>query len=61
MLLPTHYQLLILSIKKNDKFKIINDTISFDGKNLKKDDIENIVKGLFYPDLPCSYFFIKDR
>ena len=61
MLLSTHYQLLLLAIKNNDKFTIQNNLILFNGQEIPKSDIENMIKGLFYPDLPCSYFFIKDK
>ena len=61
MLLSTHYQLLLLAIKNNPNFRIENKEIFFMGKKIDPKNIEEIVKGLFYPDLPCSYFFIKDN
>jgi hypothetical protein len=62
MLLSTHYQLLLLAIKNNPNFRIEkNKEIFFMGTKLSEKNIEELVKGLFYPDLPCSYFFIKDN
>ena len=62
MLLSTHYQILLLAIKNNLNFRIgKNKEIYFNDKKLLEKDIEELVKGLFYPDLPCSYFFIKDN
>lgn len=65
MLLSTHYQILLLAIKNNPNFRIEenkeNKEIFFMNTKLSEKNIEEIVKGLFYPDLPCSYFFIKDN
>jgi hypothetical protein len=62
MLLSTHYQLLLLAIKNNPNFRIEkNKEIFFMDKKLSEKNIEELVKGLFYPDLPCAYFFIKDN
>jgi hypothetical protein len=60
MLLTTHYQILLLGLKKNDKIKIINNQIFFENKLLTEENIENLIKGVFYPDLPCSYFFTNN-
>lgn len=64
MLLPSHYQILINSFKQF-KFLINHDTIKIYIKDkeimLTTNDIESLTKGLFYPDTPCSYFYLKNN
>lgn len=61
MLLTTHYQLLLLGLKKNNNIKIINNQIFFRDKLLTEENIENLIKGVFYPDLPCANFFTNNN
>ena len=58
MLLTTHYQILLYSLKNNDMVKKINEKLFYNNIEI---NLEDLVKGIFYPDLPCSYFFIKDN
>ena len=58
MLLPGHYKILINAFKKFT-YQITNNGIELDIKNKKiliaPPYIELLLKGLFYPDIPCSY------
>ena len=63
MLLPTHYEILMEAIKKMENILIdkSNLQMKYNEKiTISKIDIENLVKGLFYPDLPCAYFYIQN-
>ena len=62
MLFNTHYQILLLAIKSIKFFNLKEDNIIFNSNfNISNNDINNLIKGLFYPDLPCSYFYIKEN
>ena len=62
MLFNTHYQILLLAIKSSKLFDIQKKNINFNNNlNILDNDINNLIKGLFYPDLPCSYFYIKEN
>ena len=63
MLFNTHYDMLLLSIKLSKLFKIDsqNNKINFNNKNISDNDINNLITGLIYPDLPCSYYYIKEQ
>lgn len=66
MLLPTHYDILIEAISKIKGITINKNNIKYSNKNnytlnLSNTDIENLIKGLFYPDLPCAYFYIENK
>jgi hypothetical protein len=61
MLLITHYQLLLLGLNQNKNINIKNNQFFFGDKLLTEENIENLIKGIFYPDLPCSYFFINNN
>jgi hypothetical protein len=58
MLLTTHYQILLYSLKNNDMVKKINEKLFYNNIEI---NLEDLVKGIFYPDLPCSYFFINNN
>lgn len=56
MLLTTHYQILLYALKNNNYVKQIGEKLFYNNIEI---NLEDLVKGIFYPDLPCSYFFIN--
>lgn len=57
MLLPTHYKIFITALLKIG-FKLEGDSLKFNNIIFKDEDFKKISKGLFFPDLPCAYFYI---
>ena len=63
MLFNTHYDMLLLSIKLSNLFNLDSSKlqIKFNDNNISDKNLNKLMTGLFYPDLPCSYFYIKDK
>jgi hypothetical protein len=58
MLLPTHYRLLVNAMKKLN-FRIENNLVINNNIQLDDTQLKNFAKGLFFPDLPCAYFYLE--
>jgi len=64
MLWPAHFNLFAYSLLDFDP--VVNDNtidLTIQGQHiiLSLADYNDLVKGLFYPDLPCGYFYIEDK
>jgi hypothetical protein len=55
--------MLLLAIKISNLFNLNESKlqIKFSDNNISDDNINKLITGLFYPDLPCSYFYIKEK
>ena len=57
MLLTTHFKIFVEALKQNG-FIYKDELLMLDNLKLNDDQIRQFSKGLFFPDLPCAYFYL---
>jgi len=57
MLLTTHFNIFVEALKQNG-FVLKGNTLVLDKLVLNDENIRQFSKGLFFPDLPCAYFYL---
>jgi hypothetical protein len=62
MLLPTHFRIFVEALKKIG-FVLENDVLKSPSQQkpsieLNEDAIRKFSKGIFFPDLPCAFFYL---
>lgn len=58
MLLPTHFKIFVQALINNG-FIYTNNVLESDNITLTDAHIRQFSKGLFFPDLPCAYFYLN--
>jgi hypothetical protein len=57
MLLTTHFQIFVEALKQNG-YIYKDELLKLGDIQLNDDNIRQFSKGLFFPDLPCAYFYL---
>ena len=57
MLLTTHFKIFVEALKQNG-YIYQDELLKLGDIQLNDDNIRQFSKGLFFPDLPCAYFYL---